>query len=142
MEHGIIFWILIAIAVLIVSFLVTGFYIEITIILLILNLMILGISLNTSKIRKDEDKIAAKIENVEKLCSVILDSVTTGLLLANMKEEMKKQKETTDKVLNEISEKTRKLEESLNKFGKELAESLKNFESRIEHLETRKEKSI
>ncbi len=136
MNYKVIFWILIVITILIASFQLVKFSSEIVIVLLTLNLIILGMSLEKKEV-KENDKLTSKLENIEKLCSIILRNISTELSLMNMKSEMKKQKESTEKTLNEINEKTRKLEENLNEFGRKLADSLKELESRIETLESR-----
>ena len=130
------FWILIFITVISMA-LQTGGYValETIIFLVVMDFIALWIYLENRKSSTDlNSTFLGKVDNLERTCSSISDSIGAVSSVLNLEERVNRQRKDIETMLQSINEKSSALEERLNGFG-ELLSRPRNQEVE-ERLET------
>jgi ABC-type protease/lipase transport system fused ATPase/permease subunit len=132
------FWILIFVTVISMA-LQTGGYIalETVIFLVVMDFIAMWIYLENRKSSTDlNNAFIGKIDNLERTCSSISDSIGAVSSVLNLEEKVNRQREDIENMLQGINEKSSALEERLNGFGELLSRPSRRQEEVEERLET------
>ncbi|MEM5778089.1 MAG: hypothetical protein QXD43_01215 [Candidatus Aenigmatarchaeota archaeon] len=114
--------------------------IESIIIMIIINFISLGASIEMEKRKNDAESknlISSKLESIEKICNDIFTHVTSPN--PGLEARLEKQKNDVSYILDKIAKKSLELEERLNAFGQTLASKIKAEYKEENEKETNKE---
>jgi hypothetical protein len=96
-------------------------------VVLILDIAALGIIVQMGRsgsLDSVNAEVNAKIENIERVCQSILSSTGTDNVMQKIEENLAKQKDDMNYLLDKMSRKMLELEEKISKFGFTLAEHI------------------
>jgi hypothetical protein len=94
---------------------------------LVLDIAALGIIVQKGKdgpLGSVNAEVSAKIDNLERVCQSILSSTGGDAVVQRIEENIAKQKDDVNYLLDKMSRKMLELEEKINKFGFSLAEHI------------------
>ncbi|MEM5872399.1 MAG: hypothetical protein QXD55_00845 [Candidatus Aenigmatarchaeota archaeon] len=114
--------------------------IESIIIMIIINFISLGASIEMEKRKSDDESkslISSKLESIEKICNDIFTHVTSPN--PGLEAKLEKQKNDVSYILDKIAKKSLELEERLNAFGQALASTIKAENKEETEKETNKD---
>jgi hypothetical protein len=121
------FWVLLFVTVVTLVLQMSGYaMIETVIFLIVMDFISLWIYMETRRTSSGLNEVfLKKIDNLEKACTNISESIGAVSSVLNLEENVNKQKEDIDSMMESINEKNRALEDKLNSFGQNLLELIK-----------------